>query len=81
MSTIRGDAHGWPVPCPEAGDRPAAPTARARGRGPSAGGGEPAVPGGFRTRAARGIAGTIVTSDRGVLAPLPLVARKSLLGE
>ena len=34
-----------------------------------------------RTRAARGLAGTIVTSDRGVLAPLPLVARKSLLGE
>ena len=34
-----------------------------------------------RTRAARGMAGTIATSDRGVLAPLPLVARKSLLGE
>lgn len=34
-----------------------------------------------RGRAARGLAGTIVTSDRGVLAPLPVVARKSLLGE
>ncbi|MDN3565841.1 hypothetical protein ACFQY5_10705 [Paeniroseomonas aquatica] len=34
-----------------------------------------------RSRAARGLEGTIATSDRGVLAPLPRVARKSLLGE
>lgn len=34
-----------------------------------------------RSRATRGLAGTIVTSERGVLAPLPQVARKSLLGE
>lgn len=34
-----------------------------------------------RARAARGLAGTIVTSARGVLAPLPAPARKSLLGE
>ncbi|MDB5372292.1 MAG: hypothetical protein JWP04_934 [Belnapia sp.] len=34
-----------------------------------------------RTRAAHGLPGTIATSDRGVLVPLPQVARKSLLGE
>jgi hypothetical protein len=34
-----------------------------------------------RAGAARGLAGTIATSARGVLAPLPAAARKSLLGE
>ena len=34
-----------------------------------------------RTRATQGREGTIATSARGVLAPLPAVARKSLLGE
>jgi hypothetical protein len=35
-----------------------------------------------RQRAQQGLSGTIATSARGVLAPLPLpVARKSLLGE
>jgi hypothetical protein len=35
-----------------------------------------------RARARQGIPGTIATSARGVLAPLPIaVARKSLLGE
>ncbi len=34
-----------------------------------------------RARAARGRAGTIATSARGVLAPLPAATRKSLLGE
>ncbi|CAA9276698.1 MAG: hypothetical protein AVDCRST_MAG27-3466 [uncultured Craurococcus sp.] len=34
-----------------------------------------------RARSRRGLEGTIATSDRGVLAPLPAVARKSLLGE
>ncbi|MCU0887715.1 MAG: hypothetical protein MUF65_02280 [Rubritepida sp.] len=35
-----------------------------------------------RTRARQGVGGTIATSARGVLAPLPLsLARKSLLGE
>jgi len=35
-----------------------------------------------RQRARQGLAGTIATSARGVLAPLPLaVTRKSLLGE
>lgn len=35
-----------------------------------------------RQRARQGLSGTIATSARGVLAPLPLqVARKSLLGE
>ncbi|MBL6459163.1 hypothetical protein JMJ55_27965 [Belnapia sp. T6] len=34
-----------------------------------------------RTRAARGLEGTIATSDRGLLGPLPTIARKSLLGE
>lgn len=32
-------------------------------------------------RAARGIAGTVATSSRGVLEQLPGLARKSLLGE
>ena len=34
-----------------------------------------------RQRSLRGRPGTIATSERGVLAPLPVVARKSLLGE
>ncbi len=34
-----------------------------------------------RARAARGIAGTVATSSRGVLEQLPGLARKSLLGE
>jgi hypothetical protein len=34
-----------------------------------------------RTRAARGIAGTVATSSRGVLEQLPGLSRKSLLGE
>ena len=34
-----------------------------------------------QARSRRGLEGTIATSDRGVLAPLPAVARKSLLGE
>ena len=34
-----------------------------------------------RALSARGREGTIATSARGVLAPLPAVARKSLLGE
>lgn len=34
-----------------------------------------------RARAALGLAGTIATSDRGVLAPLPAAPRKSLFGE
>ena len=34
-----------------------------------------------RSRAALGLAGTIATSARGVLDPLPTAARKSLLGE
>ncbi|UPG72009.1 hypothetical protein MVG78_15965 [Roseomonas gilardii subsp. gilardii] len=29
----------------------------------------------------RGLAGTIATSERGVLSPLPVAARKTLLGE
>jgi len=34
-----------------------------------------------RARAARGIAGTVATSSRGVLEQLPGLSRKSLLGE
>jgi hypothetical protein len=34
-----------------------------------------------RARAARGVAGTVATSSRGVLDQLPGLARKSLLGE
>jgi hypothetical protein len=34
-----------------------------------------------RVRAGRGLAGTIATGARGVLAPLPAAPRKSLLGE
>ena len=34
-----------------------------------------------RQRALRGRLGTVATSDRGVLAPLPDVTRKTLLGE
>ena len=34
-----------------------------------------------RQRSLRGRPGTIATSERGVLAPLPVAARKSLLGE
>ncbi|MDO9708696.1 hypothetical protein [Paracraurococcus lichenis] len=34
-----------------------------------------------RARAARGLAGTIATSARGVLDPIPAAPRKSLLGE
>lgn len=34
-----------------------------------------------RARAARGIAGTVATSSRGVLEQLPGLARKSLLGQ
>jgi hypothetical protein len=34
-----------------------------------------------RARAGRGLAGTIATSARGVLEPLPAAPRKSLLGE
>lgn len=34
-----------------------------------------------RSRAARGRSGTIATSERGVLAPLPAAPRKTLLGE
>ncbi len=34
-----------------------------------------------RQRALRGRPGTIATSERGVLVPLPAVARKTLLGE
>ncbi len=34
-----------------------------------------------RVRAARGIAGTVATSSRGVLEQMPGLARKSLLGE
>ncbi|MCX8134932.1 MAG: hypothetical protein N3D18_13335 [Roseococcus sp.] len=34
-----------------------------------------------RRRARQGLAGTIATSARGVLEPLPLLGRKSLLGE
>ena len=34
-----------------------------------------------RERAARGIAGTVATSSRGVLEQLPGLSRKSLLGE
>ena len=34
-----------------------------------------------RARAARGVAGTVATSSRGVLEQLPGLARKSLLGE
>jgi hypothetical protein len=34
-----------------------------------------------RQRALRGRPGTIATSERGVLAPLPNLARKTLLGE
>ncbi len=34
-----------------------------------------------RARAGRGLAGTIATSARGVLDPLPATPRKSLLGE
>ncbi|MFC7476483.1 hypothetical protein ACFQS7_19100 [Dankookia sp. GCM10030260] len=34
-----------------------------------------------RSRAARGLEGTIATSARGVLAALPATPRKSLLGE
>jgi hypothetical protein len=34
-----------------------------------------------RAQATRGLAGTIATSARGVLSPLPGLARKSLLGE
>lgn len=34
-----------------------------------------------RARAARGIAGTVATSSRGVLEQLPDLSRKSLLGE
>ena len=34
-----------------------------------------------RARAARGIAGTVATSSRGVLEQLPGLSRKSLLGQ
>ncbi|TCZ55558.1 hypothetical protein [Roseicella aquatilis] len=34
-----------------------------------------------RSRAARGLEGTIATSPRGVLDPLPAAPRKTLLGE
>jgi len=34
-----------------------------------------------RNRATRGRAGTIATSERGVLSPLPVAVRKTLLGE
>jgi hypothetical protein len=34
-----------------------------------------------RARAARGVAGTVATSSRGVLEQLPGLARKSLLGQ
>ncbi|MBX9700743.1 MAG: hypothetical protein K2X74_14995 [Acetobacteraceae bacterium] len=34
-----------------------------------------------RQRSLRGRAGTIATSERGVLVPLPALARKTLLGE
>ncbi|SDB72088.1 hypothetical protein [Belnapia rosea] len=34
-----------------------------------------------RARSRRGLEGTIATSGRGVLAPLPAAPRKSLLGE
>ncbi len=66
-----------PAPQPPAAPEPAvaaAPEAAAQAAGAEARAEN-------RARAARGIAGTVATSSRGVLEQLPGLARKSLLGE
>jgi hypothetical protein len=60
-----------PAPAPEVA---AAPEAAAQAAGAEARAEN-------RARAARGIAGTVATSSRGVLEQLPGLARKSLLGQ
>ena len=63
-----------PEPAPVAPAVAAAPEAAAQAAGEEARAEN-------RARAARGIAGTVATSSRGVLEQLPGLARKSLLGE
>ncbi len=61
-----------PTPAPDPAPAPTTPTPGQQGE---------AVRAAARSRAARGLGGTIATSPRGVLDPLPTLPRKTLLGE
>ena len=76
-----GGLFSAPKPKIVAAPQPAAPTApEALPEAVAQAAGEEARAGN-RARAARGLAGTVATSSRGVLEQVPGLSRKSLLGE